>query len=968
MDPFLRQTAAHYLGDGAIGKRCFIFPNRRSLVFFRKYLGELLPRGAAPMLAPAMLTVNDFFYRVYDVDVTDRIRLLLVLYDCYKELYPKAEPLDEFIFWGDVILSDFDDVDKYRVDARDLYRNIAELKGIQDDFSYLTETQRQAIERFAAHFRASDGRLTVDLGADGVKARFLKIWNILFPLYENFRKKLREGDMAYEGMVYRDLADRLETTAVLDVLEAVFPDVEQYVFVGLNALNECEKALMRKMRDAHLAEFVWDYVSPFIRHPLNKSSVFMQENIGAFPQAFPITAAADPPEVEVISVPSSVGQTKLAPKILAGVTGDPVETAFILPDENLLTPLLNTIPDEIRDINVTMGYPMRSGSFYALMGDIAALQLRLRFREGEALFYHRQVHSIFSSSLFRKALTEEEAACVERIKKDAKYYIPQADFSGGPLLELVFRPVVTDLQAPGADALAAYLLDVASSLGSALRDREDVLLELDFAKRYYTAVSLLREVEIQVLPATWVRLLDQILQGISVPFQGEPLKGLQIMGPLETRALDFRNVVILSANEGMFPRRSVSSSFIPPELRKGFGLPTYEFQDAVWAYYFYRLIQRAEKVWMVYDSRTEGIKSGEESRYIKQLEYHFKEIPLRRRVAAANMLPPGSPGSIPKTEEDVAAILSRPLSATTLQNYLSCPARFYFHFVKRLETPDEVAESLDASMLGRVFHRMMEALYTGGEALREDFPMGDGYPPARIRVKEPLQEITDQYIRSLLGNRPMLKRRLRSLVCEEMRSIEVSGRNLVLERVILSYVVKTLEWDLSLMKEHGVGSFRILGLERKMNWTFNGFTFTGIVDRIDSFDPDTVRIVDYKTGRVEDRDIHIDDDNAEAVAEKLFGLSDQGRPKIALQLFLYDRFADTAPDLAGKAVHNVIYAASRLFTGTVEEVPLSEVFANEVEDRLGTVLSEMVDPEIPFRRTSELHSCKNCDFKMICGR
>ena len=968
MDPFLRQVAAHYLEGGAIGKRCFIFPNRRSLVFFRKYLNDLLPRGAAPMLAPAMFTVNDFFYRIYDVDVTDRIRLLLVLYDCYRELYPQAEPLDEFIFWGDVILSDFDDVDKYRVDARDLYRNIADLKGLQDDFSYLTENQRRAIKRFAGHFRAEDGRLTVDLGADGVKVRFLRIWNILYPLYENFRRKLREGDMAYEGMVYRDLADRLETAPVKDILDAVFPDTEQYVFVGLNALNACEKALMRKMRDAQIAAFCWDYVTPVIRHPLNKSSVFMQDNVTAFPQAFPVTAAADPPTVEVVSVSSSVGQAKLAPEILSQVTGDPVETAFILPDESLLTPLLNTIPEDIRDINVTMGYPMRSGSFYALMGDIAALQLRLRFRDGEALFYHRQVHSIFSSTLFRKALTEEEAACVDRIRKEAKYYIPQADFSGGPLLELVFRPVVEDLKVPGADALAGYLLDVASSLGSVLRDREEMLLELDFAKRYHTAVSLLREIDVQVVPVTWVRLLDQILQGISVPFRGEPLKGLQIMGPLETRALDFRNVVILSANEGMFPRRSVSSSFIPPELRKGFGLPTWEFQDAVWAYYFYRLLQRAEKVWMVYDSRTEGLKSGEESRYIKQLEYHFTEIPLRRRVAVAPVHAPGRTGSIPKTAEDVEALRSRPLSASALQNYLACPAKFYYHSVKRLETEEEVAESLDAGMLGNVFHHAMQALYLGGEALQADFPMGDNVRPARERVTHPLEEITQDYLRSLLGDRALLRRRIRGLIREEMRSFEVSGRNLVLERIILAYVVKTLEYDLKLLMDKGLPSFRILGLERRMGWRFKGFAFTGSADRIDSFAPGTARIVDYKTGKVEKADVDIRDDNALQVAEQLFAPLNEKRPKIALQLFLYDMYAGSEPDLAGREICNVIYPTAQLFSGEIREMPQSGVFREAVEERLAGLLDEIVDLEVPFRRTDEPKTCAICDFKVICGR
>ena len=967
MDPFLRQVAAHYLAGGAICKTCFIFPNRRSLVFFRKYLSESLEAGK-PMLAPALFTVNDFFYHVYDVEVTDRIRLLLALYDCYKALYPQAESLDEFIFWGDVILSDFDDVDKYRVNARDLYRNVAELKGLQDDYSYLSDNQRDAIERFVGHFRASDGRLTVDLGTDGVKARFLKIWNILFPLYERFRKKLREGDMAYEGMVYRDLADRLETDAVSDILGKVFPDTEQYVFVGLNALNECEKALMRKMRDARIAEFCWDYVTPVIRHPLNKSSLFMRENVAAFPQAFPITAAAEPPQVEVVSVPSSVGQAKLAPEILSGVTGDPVGTAFVLPDEQLLTPLLNSIPEQFRDINVTMGYPMRSSSFYALMSDVAALQLHLRFRDGAALFYHRQVHSIFSCSLFRKALSAEETAVVDRIKKDAKYYIPQADFSGGPLLELIFRPVVTDPKAPGAAALAGYLADVAGSLGAALRGREDVLLELDFAKRYLTAVNLLRDVDIQVVPPTWARLLDQILQGISVPFQGEPLKGLQIMGPLETRALDFRNVVILSANEGMFPRRSVSSSFIPPELRKGFGLPTYEFQDAVWAYYFYRLLQRAEKVWLVYDSRTEGMNTGEESRYIKQLEYHFREIPLRRRVAVSPLHAPRAAGSIPKTEEDIAELCSRPLSASALQNYLSCPAKFYYHSVKHLVTEDEVAESLDAGMLGNVYHRAMQALYLGGEALQEDFPMGDRVRPARERVTRPLEEITQEYLRSLIADRALLHRRVRGLIREEMRSFEVSGRNLILERIILAYVVKTLEYDLKLLQDKGLPSFRILGLERRMGWKFRGFSFTGSADRIDSFGDGTARIVDYKTGKVVAEEIDIDDEGALGIVDKLFGPVNRNRPKIALQLFLYDMYAGGEPDLAGREISNVIYATQQLFTGEIREVSQSPVFVEAVEERLAGLLDEIVDPGVPFRRTDESDTCKTCDFKMICGR
>ena len=231
--------ALHYYEGHHIEQTCFVFPNRRSLVFFRKYLGGLVRER--PLLAPQMYTINDFFYRVYDVHATDKLHLLLELYDCYKALNPEAEPLDEFMFWGDVILSDFDDIDKYLVDARGLFRNVSDFKEIQDTYEYLTENQEEAIVHFLSHFK--DSRQL----ERGVKGKFVKLWNILFPLYESFGKRLREKGMAYEGMVYRSVASGLKDGAsVKDLLEPVFPDTQKYVFVGLNALNECEKLLLRR--------------------------------------------------------------------------------------------------------------------------------------------------------------------------------------------------------------------------------------------------------------------------------------------------------------------------------------------------------------------------------------------------------------------------------------------------------------------------------------------------------------------------------------------------------------------------------------------------------------------------------------------------------------------------------------------------------------------------------------------------
>ena len=954
MTPFLKQVAGHYL-ETDIQDTCFVFPNRRSAVFFRKYLGDLLREGGAerPMRAPMSLTINDFFYKVYGGEVTDRIRLLLELYESYKAVYPKAEPLDEFIFWGEVILADFGDVDKFLVDAEDLFTDVADFKGIQDDYSHLSDVQREAILHFVDHFRDRNGRLTVRLDTDDatVKARFLQVWNILFPLYTDFRKRLCAQGMAYEGMVYRALAERLKGgEAVADVLQGVFPQVRRYVFVGLNALNECEKTVLRRLREAGLAEFCWDYVSEAVRDPRNKSSVFMKENVRDFPNAFEVDPGGLPaPVFHVVSVPSAVGQAKLAPAILARCdTENPVETAFILPDENLLMPLLNSIPPEHDSINVTMGCPLTGGAVYSLVSSVAKMQQRLREKAGGWYFYHREVRSIFSNSLFRAVLTPEEEEVVQRVKTKAKHYIPQEDLHGGALLDLVFQPVVTlpkEASVHQNRRLVKYLSDIISYVGWKLRGVEDMLLELDFAKRCMQSLNLLGDIDLDVLPATWLRLLDELLSGEAVPFRGEPLEGLQVMGPLETRALDFRNVVLFSANEGTFPRRTSNPSFAPPELRKGFGLPTFEYQDSVWAYYFYRLIQRAEQVWLVCDSRTEGLKSGEESRYIKQLQYHY-QVPLERYVATTRMELAPVPDEIPKTQAHIDAIRGGVLSATTLQNYLFCPAKFYYSFIECLENEDEVLEAMDAGALGKVYHATMEALYK--PYVGKYLPLAD--------------------IDALLKDRKALKARVRALIIKQMQTVDVSGRDLVVEEVIVEYVLRTLKHDRDLLARSGKEGFRILHLENRMTATFEGFRIKGFADRIDRYLGGEVRIVDYKTGKVEQDDIDITDDNAAEVVRKLFGPLNNGRPKIALQLFMYGLLAQEQEDLKDRPVVNSIYSVSRLFTEPLEDRPASPEFARLTKERLKDLLAEMTDPSVPFRRTDEIKTCEYCDFKMICGR
>ena len=970
MTPFLKQVADHYYNAGKIEEKCFVFPNRRSMVWFRKHLCSAVKD--VPLLAPQMLTINDFFSRVSGVPASDRVRLLLELYDSYKALNPKAESLDEFIFWGDVILADFNDVDKYLVDPRQLFANVADFKALQDTFEYLTDTQREAIKGFLSHFNDQSGKLTVDLGTDDpdVKGRFLQIWNILYPLYVSYNKSLADKGMAYEGMVYRSLAERLKNMSVEDVFQDIFHEGTTFVFVGLNALNECEKTLLRKLRDAGRAEFCWDWSGDMIKDPQNRSSFFMADNVLEFPQA----ARWDPegvecPEINVISVASSAGQAKRLPDILCQRTGAPEECAVVLPDEGLLKSVLNSIPEEIHDINVTMGLPMNVSLFYTMMADISAIQMHAVKRKDTWLFYHKQVWDLFSSEIFRKAADEKTMEIVAKVKENARYYIPKDELTGTLLMDVIFRPVIMDPKMASTAQIASfaqYQKDVIEAIAPAIADDASLALELEYAKEYYKCINVLFEIRPEVLPMTYLRLLGQLLSSVSVPFRGEPLKGLQIMGPLETRALDFKDLVIMSANEGVFPRRSVSSSFIPPELRKGFGMPTYEYQDAVWAYYFYRMISRAEKVWMLVDSRTEGLKSGEESRYIKQLEYHFG-VPLKRFVVKFGSMKTASLPDIVKTEEDVARIKDTVLSATTLQNYLACPAKFYYGTVKGLEAEEEVAESLDYGMFGTVYHDTMRALYTSEEAMDPEFVFNDREPRGGLNG-EALKTVSQSYIEGWLSRKEDIKAKVKALIMMQLNTIEVSGRNLVVADVIVRYIIKTLQRDLELLKKEGRDSFEILGREIRVAGEFCGQRFKGFIDRLDSFKEGQARVVDYKTGKVLEDDENIHDGNAEEIAEKIFNPDMKNWPKIALQFYIYDMLVQSRPEVRGREICNCVYSTAHLFKEPPVTVPMNRKFYEAVSAKLEAMLAQMYDTSVPFRRTDDEKTCSYCDFRMICGR
>lgn len=942
MTPFLKQVAKHYF-DHTTSENdfCYVFPNRRSMLFFKKYYCLQVKAAGITMFEPQMYTINDFFYKVYAQAPTERIDLLLNLYREYKKLIPNCEPLDEFIFWGEMILSDFNDVDKYLIDAEKLFTNVSQFKSMQD-YTFLSDNQLKALQAFMGHFAPQAGE-------DGkYKENFRKTWDILYPLYKSFNRTLSEQGKSYEGMVYRRLAERFESESASDVLQDAFPHSPKFVFVGLNAPTESELAVLKRMKQAQLAEFCWDYSSEMIKDKANKSSFFMEDNIRHLGQSIKLDPDGLPAaQINVLAVPSAVGQCKQIGQIFRRLGGEiGLDTAIVLPDEKLLLPTLNAIPDSISKVNVTMGYPMSGSVLYSLIDEICAMQMHIRERsDGNWAFYYKQAYDLFANPLLKDSLCENERHTIDSVKCKLFHYIDRDEIAvDGQILSRIFTPIVKEpnLADKGQiTALCEYLKDIIETVAHKLVENKKESVELEFAKDFYQAIECIEKYELEVLPATFFRLLRNLVGRNAVPFKGEPLQGLQIMGPLETRALDFDNLVILSCNEGIFPRHNSSESFIPPELRKGFGLPTHEYQDALWAYYFYRLIQRCENVWLVYNTSVQQkMNSCEESRYIKQLELHFG-VKIHRYVAKSTILEAKDTTEIAKTQEDIDILKSTRLSATALQKYLSCPVQFYYSKIKKLSNEDEVNETLDAGLIGSVLHESIEEIYSGKERITKDFL-------SECLKKESYAEVVRRHI------------------MDNLKCIEISGRNLIYESLICRYVRQILLTDKKLLEKKNLDSFKILELEKKETDVIGGLKFIGIMDRVDSFEDGVIRVVDYKTGSVKDSDIQIDDENACEVADAAFGEDNDKRPKIAIQLYLYDVLIRKAHKM--EAIENVIYQTTSLFSEGIKSAPMNETFVKEMGTRLEECLKGLLDIDKPWTKTAHAKTCSYCDFKDICGR
>lgn len=959
MKPFLYQVASlFYEKWGAeVSRLAFVFPNRRTGLFFQKYLSEV---ADTPLFSPTILTINDLFIQLSGKQSADRISMLFTLYDIYIRQSGSTETFDEFLYWGEMLLNDFDDIDKYMANARMLFSNVTDLREIENDFDFLSDEQIAAIRSFWSSFYPR--------GDTPNQQQFLAVWQVLYDLYEEFRATLAAEGKGYEGMIFREVVESMERGESPDL------PYERIVFVGLNALSVSEERFLAQLQKREIADFYWDYVSDKVTDPDNKASYFVSRNLKSFPSSMKLPSEEKvKTEIEVIGIPSGIGQAKHVYTLLSDwckeaemSSEEALRTAVILPDEHLLIPVLNAIPEQIRRINVTMGYPLAGTPVASLIEYILALQKNVRYIDRNPLFYFRDVLPVLNHRYILSTSPEIISSLVKEITENNKIYISHTELGKTPLLEILFTPVT------GVEAFSDYLIKVLEELNkvmSALSDEEEEDapqrtndLEQEFIFHYFTTVNRMKEVmkdaRIEMKIDTFFRLLKRVTDTITIPFHGEPLSGLQIMGVLETRALDFDRLIILSMNEGIFPQRKAANSFIPYNLRRGFGLPTYEHQDSVWAYHFYRLIERASHVSLLYDTRSNGLQTGEVSRFVHQLHYHY-EVPMRDKLVVYNVSSSKTPPLAVPKREDVMRRLdayrkggSKAISASAINTYLDCPLKFYFSVVEGIREEEEVSETIESDVFGSILHKVMEELYK----------------PFQGKM------VTVDLLKAIRKDTALLTGAIARAFASEFFKTEVvrslTGQNYLIGEMIRKYVEKILERDGKLTP------FVYIESERKINGLISlsdhsEIRLKGFIDRVDEV-LDAIRIIDYKSGS---------GTTTFSSIESLFNKEEKDRAKAVMQVFMYCWMYAHFTENKGKTIQPGIYYVRSLFSdpfdpsvyhrierGKSEKVEDFSGYTQAFEEGLRGCLDEIFNPEIPFTQTPTGKACSYCPFKGICGK
>jgi hypothetical protein len=987
MTPFLQLTAEDLyqrFGD-TLSEVAVVFPNNRARLFFSEHLFRA---AGKPLWTPAFLTISDVFDHSSELRVCDPLALVQHLYEVHQRVSGQTESFDEFYPWGEILLSDFDDVDKNRVDAGQLFRNIKDQAAYTDTLEHLSDEQVASIRLFFKHFNPD--RKTE------LKERFLRHWNSLLDVYLGFRQRLEAKKLAYEGMQHREVVDSL-----LREGPEAFP-YTAYAFVGFNVLNECEIALFKSLHKAGKALFYWDYDRYYLSHPQHEAGRFMRQNLMQFPNCLPETLfdrfEAGPKDLRFVSASTENAGARFLPEWIDQLEREgvfkPEETAVVLCNEGLLLPVLHSLPEVVRELNVTMGFPLGQTPIYTLVQQIAALHADGFLPGSTPRFNHRFVVPILQHPLVRQC-SEQADAQEHRLRAGNAFRPTAAELQTDALLQLLFEPVSTPLD------LAHRLMAIYQRMAETLQTEPETAdsydpLQAEALFRCHTLtarlIDLLSDSGIEIGMPTFRKLLREILSKASIPFSGEPVRGMQIMGLLETRNLDFKNVLLLSVNEGMLPKGGSEVSFIPYNLRKAFRLTTMEHKDSIFAYYFFRLLQRAERVTMVYNTSTDGINRGEKSRFLLQLEmesgYPIQHFNLSSGIELSSL----RPIAIEKDAAVMEALRQRydasshsnaiPLSPTALNAWIDCPLQFYFRYLAGLKPTESISEDIDGAMLGNFFHHTAEYIYTQILLRKAGRPSHTEAVLEALRNKTLNRDLQQGSLRGLIDTDDLnawlkgpesIDRVVELFFRIDYFQLEAhqptppfNGEQLV-RRSLITGFVRTL-----LLRDQTQTPFEIVGLEMPVQGTLEledglRVTLGGNMDRVDRKEG-VLRIVDYKSGGKP---------MVPKTLEALFEAS-KDRAKHVFQIFVYagllcERHPETpiCPELlyihkAGKPDYAPVieWGVGKNKMTVTDFHPLHADF----QALLKPLIQGMFRRDVGFTQTTQTATCDYCDYKNLCRR
>ncbi|MDE7160705.1 MAG: PD-(D/E)XK nuclease family protein [Muribaculaceae bacterium] len=1020
MYPFLKSLARAYAGRyGDPADFCFVFPGKRAGTFFLKHLRR--EASEAPMLAPRVMTISDMVSELADRVVAGRVDLLFRLYKAYRGLMKEdtAVDFDSFRGWGETVLSDFNEVDMYGVDAGEIFKNVKDYREIATDF--LTEEQKRVMEEYFGRpvgGHAVAERFWRDFGSgdelSAVKSRFLYLWTVMGPLYDLLGDDLDRDGLATSGGIYRKALRELDRMLDED-LPTPFPGVRKMVFVGFNALSTVESRIFAAMTrfpdfkgpegEEPFADFWWDATGPVLRSDDSSAARFVASNRRRFPEpewAAPYLALSDtdtlPASMRVIAAPSGTIQAKLVSEELRRMRGADASSeahfkdarvAVVLPDESLLLPLLYSLPEDLGEVNLTMGYPLRLTSAVSFVALLRRLLTRRRRTSRGPAYLREELRLILSHPFVHAVLGTDSVQNIKgeldrtRTSAITPYELALIE----PLTERLFPAIDRDTPPAGVietlDGVLAYIAESLRGAGGMVKSR----LDLSHIAAYRDALARLRDAierhGVDMEYTTVFSLADRFLAGELVTFEGEPLEGLQVMGMLETRALDFDRIIIPSLNERILPMKARARTFIPDSLRVAYGMPPANYQESLFAYYFYRMISRAEEVVMLYDARSGGgMRSGDVSRYLLQLKHLYAPQSLvweeRRFVVAA---PGGTPQAVEKTPSVMALLReftlsgdeARYLSASALMRYLGCPVRFYYEIVVGLRADPVQPMYIDMVTQGNIVHDVMMRLYLPEEMtrqlLRPGHTLSRSYILQRLGETERIDRLIIRAINREHFHRP-----------DDRLDTPLEGEAAMVAGQLRRQVEGILRHDLSLAPFELYGT-EVPGVRRLRVSDSLTVNMKFAIDRVDSVGEAGVRIVDYKTGAA-----HLTAEDMDGVFGSDYGsrhifqlmlyanllnlLGGRGWTEpVRMELYRPDNLPSDKPDVP-KIGKQTLLSHTQADADYDPESPAAEEhgesFNGQFLTRLRSLIEEIFNPDRPFEPTHDERECRACPLSTLC--